>query len=525
MLEAGTMLLFCAVLFASVALGWSIIPALFVGVLLFMGYGLVRRCSLRAMASRAAGSVRSAGTVVVAFVLIGVLTSLWRASGTIAFIVAHSTAVIHAATVIPLSFLLCSAMSVLVGSSFASAATMGTICMSLGLSMQANPVMLGGAILAGVYVGDRCSPVSTSALLVKQLTHTNLFNTIARMLRTGAVPFVLSCVVYVAAAVVEWLCASGGSGFGAASAAATAGSAGSARAAVSTNASSITDIGGLFSSAFDLHWLTLVPALLVIVLALLRVDVRLLMLASIAASVAVCVGVQHMEWAELLRLLIFGYHAPKPTGEIRLGQGRENAKEYLRQNPQVAALLDGGGILSMLTVMATVCISSAYAGIFAETRMLARLQQVIEMLGHRIGACGATMITATCAAALACNQTLTIMLTHQLCGGLYGDDESERSAQAIDLEDSAVVIAPLIPWSIAGAVPLATINAPTLSLAAATFLYLLPLSRMLASAVRRRSGFRTRHRSQNQNPGLAIPHRPKPMLHMFAHGFHPKSGD
>ena len=55
MLEAGTMLLFCAVLFASVALGWSIIPALFVGVLLFMGYGLVRRCSLRAMASRAAG--------------------------------------------------------------------------------------------------------------------------------------------------------------------------------------------------------------------------------------------------------------------------------------------------------------------------------------------------------------------------------------------------------------------------------------------------------------------------------------
>ena len=457
MLEAGTMLLFCAVLFASVALGWSIIPALFVGVLLFMGYGLVRRCSLRAMASRAAGSVRSAGTVVVAFVLIGVLTSLWRASGTIAFIVAHSTAVIHAATVIPLSFLLCSAMSVLVGSSFASAATMGTICMSLGLSMQANPVMLGGAILAGVYVGDRCSPVSTSALLVKQLTHTNLFNTIARMLSTGAVPFVLSCVVYVAAAVVEWLCASGGSGFGAASAAATAGSAGSARAAVSTNASSITDIGGLFSSAFD-----------------------------------------------LLRLLIFGYHA---------------------QNPQVAALLDGGGILSMLTVMATVCISSAYAGIFAETRMLARLQQVIEMLGHRIGACGATMITATCAAALACNQTLTIMLTHQLCGGLYGDDESERSAQAIDLEDSAVVIAPLIPWSIAGAVPLATINAPTLSLAAATFLYLLPLSRMLASAVRRRSGFRTRHRSQNQNPGLAIPHRPKPMLHMFAHGFHPKSGD
>ena len=43
MLEAGAMLLFCAVLFASVALGWSIIPALFVGVLLFMGLNCFNR--------------------------------------------------------------------------------------------------------------------------------------------------------------------------------------------------------------------------------------------------------------------------------------------------------------------------------------------------------------------------------------------------------------------------------------------------------------------------------------------------
>ena len=111
MLEAGTMLLFCAVLFASVALGWSIIPALFVGVLLFMGYGLVRRCSLRAMASRAAGSVRSAGTVVVAFVLIGVLTSLWRASGTIAFFVHTGLEWMHPSAFYLAAFLLASALS------------------------------------------------------------------------------------------------------------------------------------------------------------------------------------------------------------------------------------------------------------------------------------------------------------------------------------------------------------------------------------------------------------------------------
>lgn len=450
MLEAGVMLLFCAALFASVALGWSIIPALLVGAALFTGYGLVRRYPLKAMMVRAAGSIRAAGTVLVTFVLIGVLTSLWRASGTIASIVAHAAMVIHAATVIPLSFLLCAAMSTLVGSSFASAATMGTICMSLGLTMHADPTMLGGAILAGVYVGDRCSPVSTSALLVRQLTHTNLFDNIARMLRTGAVPFALSCVVYVTAAVIGTTRGAGAVGTG---------------ANAISGAGGVADIGALFSTAFDLHWLTLVPAVLVIVLALLRVDVRLLMLTSIIASIAVCVGVQHMGWAGLLRLLVFGYHA---------------------RDPRVAALLDGGGILSMVTVMAIVCISSAYAGIFAETRMLASLQRAIDALGRRIGACGASVLTATCTAALACNQTLTIMLTHQLCCGLYCDDESGRAERAIDLEDGAVVIAPLIPWSIAGAVPLATIGAPTASIAAAAFLYLLPVCRVAAAAVRRR---------------------------------------
>ncbi|WP_240544285.1 Na+/H+ antiporter NhaC family protein [Bifidobacterium sp. SO4] len=508
MAEALTMLMFCAVLFVSVGFGWSIIPALLIGVLLFTGYGLVRKVPLRGIAVHAAGSMRAASTVLVTFVLIGLLTSLWRASGTIAYIVAHAATIIHPVTVLPLSFLLCSGMSVLTGSSFASAATMGTICMSLGLTMNADPVILGGAILAGVYVGDRCSPVSTSALLVAQLTHTNLFDNLGRMVRTGAVPFILSCLVYGAAAVPD---AHYGSGSGASRSATVAG-----QSAVADGA---TDIAALFSSTFHLHWLTVLPAIVVIALALMRLDVRLIMLASIAASTAVCIGVQGMGLPDLLQLLVFGYRS---------------------DDPQVAALLDGGGMVSMLTVMAIVCISAAYSGIFMQTHMLDRLQHAISALAGRIGTVTATIITAVGAAMLACNQTLAIMLTHQLCGGLYrhdaaydgskriadaadggtgfapssgnntgerdttsGDagsvvdaadtnspantaaatDADDRARLALAIEDSAVVLAPLVPWAIAGAVPLATINAPTSSLFAAVFLYLLPLLRIVGELI------------------------------------------
>ena len=48
-----------------------------------------------------------------------------------------------------------------------------------------------------------------------------------------------------------------------------------------------------------------------------------------------------------------------------------------------------------------------------------------------------------------------------------------------------VVVAPLVPWSIAGGVPLASIAAPTASIFFACYLYLLPLWRLSGSLLRR----------------------------------------
>ena len=79
---------------------------------------------------------------------------------------------------------------------------------------------------------------------------------------------------------------------------------------------------------------------------------------------------------------------------------------------------------------------------------------------------------------IACNQTLTIML----CDGV----EPDRERFAIHLEDSAVLVAPLVPWSIAGGVPLASIGAPTASILFACFLYFVPLWRLATETLRSR---------------------------------------
>ncbi len=114
---------------------------------------------------------------------------------------------------------------------------------------------------------------------------------------------------------------------------------------------------------------------------------------------------------------------------------------------------------------------------FKKTGLLNGLQKSIGALAARVGTYGATLITAAIASMIACNQTLSILLTQQLCGKLR-DDPSQA---AIDLEDTAVVVAAMVPWSIASGVPLTAVGAPASSILLACFLYLLPAWRLVTS--------------------------------------------
>lgn len=275
-------------------------------------------------------------------------------------------------------------------------------------------------------------PVSTSALLVADLTGTDLFGNIRQMLRTSLVPFALAAGLYLL--------------FGLSSPA----------------AGQAADIAPLFALEFRLGPLPLIPAALILVLSALRVRVKAAMLASIAAAAVLCLAYQGAAPLTLLKDAVLGFSA---------------------QSPELATMIDGGGIVSMLQVGAIVCLSSSYSGIFQRTGLLEPIRRRIEAWGAVLSPYAAVLVTSVLASAIACNQTLSIMLTHQLCGGL----EKSREKLAIYLENSAVVVAPLIPWSIAGGVPLASAGAPAASLLTAFFLFLLPLWQLVTAGRGRRA--------------------------------------
>ena len=412
-------LLFSLSLIFCLLLKYSVIYALIVGYIIFVTYGLIKGHDLKVLIKKSFEGVLTVKNILLVFILIGMITALWRASGTIAFIVYMGSKLISPSILILLTFLLCSILSFLIGTSLGTAATMGVICVSIGKAMGINPYYLGGAVLSGIYFGDRCSPMSTSALLITELTKTNLYTNIKLMFKTCIIPFVTTCLFYLFLGLKS-----------------------------STSPVGI-DATNIFKENYNLNIVVIVPAILIIILSLFKVNVKKTMLVSIVISFIIAIFFQKESVTSLINYCVYGFH---------------------HSNEKLNSMMKGGGILSMLNVGLIVAISSSYSGIFKETKMLVILKEYLKEYSKKTSNYFIIFLNSIISGAIACNQSLGIILTHELC-----EELEDKQNMAIILENTIVLLAGLIPWNIAMAVPLKTVDIGLMSGLFAFYLYFLPL--------------------------------------------------
>ena len=412
-------LLFSLSLIVCLLLKYSVVYALIVGYIIFITYGFMKGHNLIVLIKKSFEGVLTVKNILLVFVLIGMITALWRASGTIAFIVYIGSKLISPSILILLTFLLCSILSVLIGTSLGTAATMGVICFSIGKAMGINPYYVGGAVLSGIYFGDRCSPMSTSALLIAELTKTNLYTNIKLMIKTSIIPFIVTCLFYLLL------------GF------------------KSTVSNISVDVTEIFKQNYNLNIIVIIPAILIIILSILKINVKKTMLVSIVISFIIAMFIQRDSIVALINYCIFGYHHP---------------------NERLNLMMKGGGILSMVNVSLIVGISSSYSGIFKETKMLVSLKKHLKDFSKKTSSYFVIFLSSIISGAIACNQSLGTILTNELCGELV-----EKQKMAIILENTVILLVGLIPWNIAMGVPLKTIGVGFMSGLFAFYLYSLPL--------------------------------------------------
>lgn len=425
-----TISLFSLSLIVCLLLKISVIYALIIGYIIFISYGLIKGYNLKVLVKKSFEGIMTVKNILLVFILIGMITALWRASGTIAFIVYMGSKLISPPILIFLTFLLCSILSVLIGTSLGTAATMGVICVSIGKAMGINSYYVGGAVLSGIYFGDRCSPMSTSALLISELTKTDLYTNIKLMIKTSIVPFIVTCLFYLFL------------GF------------------KSTVSSAGVDVTEVFKQNYNLSIVVIIPAILIIILSALKINVKKTMLVSIVISFIISIFIQKENILSIVNYCIYGYH---------------------HSDEKLNLMMKGGGILSMLNVALIVGVSSSYSGIFKETKLLVSLKEHLKVFAKKTSNYFVIFLSSIISGSIACNQSLGIILTNELSEELV--DKQER---AIILENTIVLLVGLIPWNIAMDVPLKTLDVGFMSGLFAFYLYFLPLWNLLLDFIKER---------------------------------------
>lgn len=426
--------LFVAAIVVSVATGTPLMYAMLFGSVLFGSMALLRGYTLKETGEMMFAGVRTSFQAFFVFFLVGILTAAWRASGTIAYFVYWGVELLSPQYFLICAFLILAAESMLIGTSFGSSATLGVMLFVMAKAGGVPEGIAAGAILSGAMVGDRGSPMSSSANLVAAVTGTEIGANVRRMVKSGAIPFAVTAVIFLLLSFRYPLTVTG------------------------------TDFAAGIAENYRFSLLLLVPAAIVLILPLFHCKIWLTMLVSLTVACGIAVFYQGMPVTALLNTLLNGYH-PTFSGEF-------------------AERIAGGGLVSMISANILMLAACTYSGIFQKTGVLHGASDGITRLSKRFGPMAGTLVTGAVTAVIACNQTLSVILTEQLTRDAAKSIGVGSADRAMHMENSVIVVSSLIPWNLCCATQLSVLAAPAGCLLYAIYLFAVPVINLAFSLVK-----------------------------------------
>ena len=423
-------------IYKGIFIGYPLLISFFIFVMISLHKGY----SIKAISKMAYDGGKKSFVVLKIFILIGAITAVWMSSGTVPSIVYYGINLMNPNYFIFYAFIISSLVSFLLGTSLGTVSTVGLALIVMAKSGEVNTSIAAGAIIAGAYFGDRCSPMSSSANLIANLTETELFINIKNMLKSAVLPFILSLILYFVVSLSSPLnTASGG-------------------------------IDKAIVKSFEISILALLPSIIILVLSIFRVNVKISMFLSIALASVLSIYIQGYKINEVLYFILMGFHLDFA-------------------NP-LYLIIKGGGIISMLRPAIVVFISCSLAGIFEGTKTLQSVEKLLLKANSRSSLFLYTTIVSILTAAFGSNQSIAAVLTASLMDKAYKQNSVDKYQMALDLENTGIGLSALIPWNLAAFVPTSTMDvSPVGFIPYAFYLYLLPITSYVILRYRKNSTY------------------------------------
>ena len=370
---------------------------------------------------------------------VGVVVGVWTLAGVVPSFIYYGLQIVSPQLFLPSAAIITAITTLMTGSSWSTAGTIGLALMAIGNSLGFNPGLSAGAIISGAYFGDKLSPISDTTTLASGISNVNLFDHIKHMLYTTIPSFTVSLIIYF---FISWNY--------------------NIKAFDPTYVESI--LSGI-SQNFYISPILLIPVILVIILIILKVPaVGTLLISAIVAGI--------------MGIIIQGSSLSEVFSAAHYGFSSETGIEIIDK------LLSGGGLNSMLNSISLFVIALGLAGIMESSGMISSLNnKIIKLAKGTFGLIAATGLTVISSLLITGDQYLGIILP----GKIYVKEYLRRGISLKNLsrtlEDFGTAMSSLIPWGACGVFMSSTLGVSTFSYAPfAFFCFLSPIFALIYAA-------------------------------------------
>lgn len=395
-------------------------------------------------------------TAIVILFLIGAISGTWTVSGTVPTFIYYGVKIISPKVFLLTACIICALVSVTIGSSWTTIATIGVALLGIGKALGFSDGMIAGAIISGAYFGDKISPLSDTTVLASSMSKVPMFDHIRYLMYTTVPSIVITLVIFT----ILGFSHSG------------------------SDSSLINEYTSVLDSKFNITpWLLIVPALTAVMIA--RRMPALIVLALSTATAAIAAVIFQPDIIREIGASIAGDGSNAKilfTGTI---ESIYNSVSIETGNPEVNQLVASKGMLGMLNTVYLIICAMCFGAALKASGMLRHLaSMILPLTKRRTSLVTSTVVTGTALNGIVSDQYLAIILTSSLFKDVYEKEGYENRLLSRSVEDSATVTSPLYPWSSCGMTQATILSVPTLAYLPYCFFNLIsPLMSITVAAI------------------------------------------
>lgn len=395
-------------------------------------------------------------TAIVILFLIGAISGTWTVSGIVPTFIYYGVKIISPKVFLLTACIICALVSVTIGSSWTTIATIGVALLGIGKALGFSDGMIAGAIISGAYFGDKISPLSDTTVLASSMSKVPMFDHIRYLMYTTVPSIVITLVIFT----ILGFSHSG------------------------SDSSLINEYTSVLDSKFNITpWLLIVPALTAVMIA--RRMPALIVLALSTATAAIAAVIFQPDIIQEIGASIAGDGSNAKilfTGTI---ESIYNSVSIETGNPEVNQLVASKGMLGMLNTVYLIICAMCFGAALKASGMLRHLaSMILPLTKRRTSLVTSTVVTGTALNGIVSDQYLAIILTSSLFKDVYEKEGYENRLLSRSVEDSATVTSPLYPWSSCGMTQATILSVPTLAYLPYCFFNLIsPLMSITVAAI------------------------------------------